>query len=177
MEKKVIWKGIECIGSCNAAVQVVPLGNITYWSTASSWTNRNKTLPQDGDTVVIEPGWNMVLDINTPNLTKITINGRLTFLNTTNIKMIAQTIFVYAGELIIGSQDYPYLYNAQILLEGGRFSTPFAFEGTVEGGNKILANVGTIQMYGRQRKYLFRLQQPAIYGANQFYIDSGLDLV
>jgi len=51
----------------------------------------------------------MVLDVNTPNLTKITINGRLTFLNTTNITMIAQTIFVYAGELVIGSKEYPYL--------------------------------------------------------------------
>lgn len=58
----------------------------------------------------------MVLDINTPNLNKITINGRLTFLNTTNITLTAQTIYVYAGELIIGSKDYPYIYNAQILL-------------------------------------------------------------
>ena len=82
---------------------VVPLGNITYWSDANSWLNRNKTLPKDGDSVVIESGWNMILDINTPNLTKITINGRLTFLNTTNITMTAGSIFVYAGELFIGS--------------------------------------------------------------------------
>ena len=82
---------------------VVPLGNITYWSDENSWLNRNKTLPKDGDSVVIESGWNMILDINTPNLTKITINGRLTFLNTTNITMTAGSIFVYAGELFIGS--------------------------------------------------------------------------
>jgi len=102
-------KGIQCIGACNPAVQVVPLGNITYWSNASSWTNRNKTVPKDGDSVVIESGWNMILDVNTPNLTKLIINGRLTFLNTTNITMISQIIYVYAGELIIGSKDYPYL--------------------------------------------------------------------
>jgi hypothetical protein len=84
-------------------VVIVPLGNITYWSDANSWLNRNKTLPKDGDSVVIESGWNMILDINTPNLTKITINGRLTFLNTTNITMTAGSIFVYAGELLIGS--------------------------------------------------------------------------
>jgi len=46
-------------------------------------------VPKDGDSVVIESGWNMILDVNTPNLTKITINGRLTFLNTTNITLIA----------------------------------------------------------------------------------------
>jgi len=61
---------------------------------------------------VIEAGWNMILDINTPNLTKLTINGRLTFLNTTNITITAASIMVYAGELIIGSKEYPYKYNA-----------------------------------------------------------------
>ena len=32
-------------------------------------------------------------------------------------------------------------------------------------------------MYGIQRKYLFRLQQPALRKSNTFYIDTGLDLV
>ena len=54
----------------------------------------------------------MILDINTPILNKLTINGRLTFLNTTNIKLTAYSIFVYAGELLIGSKDYPFIYNA-----------------------------------------------------------------
>lgn len=84
---------------------IVPVNNAnaTYWSNASSWTNRNNTLPKDGDSVVIESGWNMILDVNTPNLTKLTINGRLTFLNTTNITLTAGSVFVYSGELFIGS--------------------------------------------------------------------------
>jgi len=45
----------------------------------------------------------MVLDIDTPNLKKLTIIGRLTFLNTTNIKLSSNLVFVYGGELIIGS--------------------------------------------------------------------------
>jgi hypothetical protein len=53
--------------------------------------------------------------------------------------------------------QYPYIYNAKILLQGGRFSTPIAVEGNVDIGNKVLANTGTIKMYGIQRKYLFRL--------------------
>ena len=84
---------------------IVPVNNATatYWSNASSWTNRNNTLPKDGDSVVIESGWNMILDVNTPNLTKLTINGRFTFLNTTNITLTAGSVFVYSGELFIGS--------------------------------------------------------------------------
>ncbi len=84
---------------------IVPVNNAnaTYWSNASSWTNRNNTLPKDGDSVVIESGWNMILDVNTPNLTKLTIYGRLTFLNTTNITLTAGSVFVYSGELFIGS--------------------------------------------------------------------------
>jgi len=113
MKKQVVWKGIQCLGNCGQAVVVaVPLGNVTYWSNANSWKNRNNTLPKDGDSVVIEAGWNMILDVNTPNLTKLTINGRLTFLNTTNITITAGSIMVYAGELLIGSKEYPYKYNA-----------------------------------------------------------------
>jgi len=41
MDRKVIWKGIQCLGACNDAVVIVPLGNITYWSDPNSWTNRN----------------------------------------------------------------------------------------------------------------------------------------
>ena len=73
---------------------------------------------------------------------------------------------VQTGELLIGSKEYPYKYNAKILLQGGRFSAPIAVEGIVDIGNKVLANTGTIKMYGIQRKYLFRLQEPAAYGAN-----------
>jgi hypothetical protein len=32
-------------------------------------------------------------------------------------------------------------------------------------------------MFGKQRKYLFRLHQPAIYGSNKFYIETGQDLI
>lgn len=92
-DKKVLWKGIQCLNGCGQAVVVaVPLGNVTYWSNSSSWKNRNNTVPRDNDSVVIEAGWNMILDVNTASLAKLTINGRLTFLNTTNITLTAASI-------------------------------------------------------------------------------------
>ena len=50
----------------------------------------------------------MVLDIDTPKVKLLRINGRLTFLNTTNIHLQAKHIFVRAGELLIGSAEYPF---------------------------------------------------------------------
>jgi hypothetical protein len=48
------------------------------WNNALSW--EGKGIPQAGDDVVIEPTWNMLLDItNPPLLNSLTINGRLTF--------------------------------------------------------------------------------------------------
>jgi hypothetical protein len=38
-------------------------------------------IPVEGDEVEIIPGANMILDIETPALYSLTINGRLTFLN------------------------------------------------------------------------------------------------
>jgi hypothetical protein len=52
----------ECIGACFDGITDVVVENGTrYWSNATSWLNN--TLPVEGDDVVIESGWNMVLDL------------------------------------------------------------------------------------------------------------------
>jgi hypothetical protein len=71
--------------------------------------------------VVIEPGKNIILDIETPLLNLVVINGRLTFLDhTEKINLHAKQIYVRAGELLIGEEDKPYQGEAQITLYGKR---------------------------------------------------------
>lgn len=74
---------LECIpGVCALeAIEEVELeSGQRLWSNASSWSSGE--VPVDGDEVVIESGWNMVLDLEqTPLLKSLEINGRLTFLD------------------------------------------------------------------------------------------------
>jgi hypothetical protein len=89
--------------------------NVRYWSNLTSWETTGK-LPEEGEEVEIEPGWNMVLDIDTPVLAKLTINGRLSFLNDPedpkDLTLNAKLIYVRAGEFFIGNETLPYHGNA-----------------------------------------------------------------
>jgi hypothetical protein len=95
----------RCNGPCMEDITDVALEDkLRYWSDKTNWPN--ETLPVEGDEVHIEPGWNMILDIeNTPILKMIRINGRLTFKDDMNITLNAKHIFVRAGELVVGSDE------------------------------------------------------------------------
>jgi len=137
-----------------------------YWSIAKDWPNN--TLPKSGEDVEVQSGWNMIFDLNdsSPQYNRITINGMLTFKNdSTNndtIHLKANHIFVRAGSLHIGSKNHTYTKKAQITLFGKRDAEAMVYDNGVEAGNKIIANVGTINMYGMARKQkLTRLYEEA----------------
>jgi len=61
--------------------------------------------------VHIEPGMNVILDIETPELNLVVVNGRLSFLDRTDMTPVilkAKQVYVRAGELLIGEESMPY---------------------------------------------------------------------
>ena len=89
-----------------------------YWDVPRDWPNN--TVPKEGDDVHIEPGWTMVFNLNSssPVYKLVRVNGKLIFDNTTDTHLKAKHIFIRAGELHVGSAEYPYLKNARITLYG-----------------------------------------------------------
>ena len=78
-------------------------------------------MPVEGEDVEIMSGWNMLLDINeTPKLKTLSVNGRLSFVQKDDfdIHLMAERIFVRAGELIIGTEEEPFMSQAVITLLG-----------------------------------------------------------
>jgi hypothetical protein len=53
---------------------------------------------------------------DSPIYSTIVVNGNLTFLNTTDQHLRCKILFIRAGELHIGSSDYPYTKKATITL-------------------------------------------------------------
>lgn len=104
----MLIEGLKCLtGTCNSnVVEEVELEEGTrFWSDESTWPDG--VLPQEGDTVVIESGWNMILDIEeTPILDMLEINGRLTFIDEDfDITLNTKLLYVRAGELLIGTEE------------------------------------------------------------------------
>jgi hypothetical protein len=69
----------------------------------------------------------------------------------------AEQIFVYGGKLTIGTKLAPYTRKAQIILYGDYDSSFITMPGAVEAGNKMIANLGQIKMFGKVRSRMSRL--------------------
>ena len=142
----------RCVGPCLATVVSVATENKTrMWSDATQWPN--KTVPKEGDDVIIPPGQNWIFDlVESPLYNYIEINGVVTFKQDAAILHLrAKYVFIRAGELHIGNQTNPFPGNAKITLSGEMANQEIVIQNAVEAGNKILANVGLISIYGTHK--------------------------
>lgn len=115
------------------------------WSNATQWPNEQ--LPQDGDNVTIPFAWRITMDVDPPVLNYLLVNGILTFDQMRDNKLEAHYIWVKQGELNIGKQNTPYIYNAEIILHGEKGDRYLVLDPDASG-NKMLAATGKLAMYG-----------------------------
>ena len=85
----------------------------TRWSDRATWPDRK--VPRAGDKVTIAAGKEVILDVSPPPLNGLTINGKLSFADTTDLDLTTEWIMVH-GELAIGAEAAPYTHKATITL-------------------------------------------------------------
>ncbi|MGA8014165.1 MAG: G8 domain-containing protein [Candidatus Acidiferrales bacterium] len=83
------------------------------WSNPATWPDRK--LPRAGDTVTIEKGKDVLLDVSPPSLGGLRIDGKLSFSDKADIELTTESINVY-GELEIGTEARPHTRKATITL-------------------------------------------------------------
>ena len=165
--REMLVEGLKCLTGVCAQTEVVEVEleeGSRLWSDPANWPNEQ--LPQEGDDVIIESGWNMYLDIEeTPVLNSLEVNGRLTFLNDDfNITLKTKRLYVRAGELYIGTETEPFKNVAKITLVGNQDEETFALSPTLEVYNKNLVNVGKVAIYGKPVTSMSRLSQSVFAG-------------
>jgi hypothetical protein len=122
-----------------------------YWSDGSYWHSRGLDgLPQAGDDVIIPGGEHVVLDIDTPVLNRLTIEGSLQFSrDKARLELHAKYIFVLGGGLLrAGSSTSPHTGEIAITLHGSNNDLSVQ-----RWGSKVLAVMrgGKIQLHGKPR--------------------------
>ena len=94
----------------------------------------------------------MVFNLNpSPKFKLLRVNGRLTFENTTDTHLKCKHLFIRAGELHIGSEEYPMKQFARITLYGEKGAETIVYDNAIEAGNKNIANVGKLRVFGAPR--------------------------
>ena len=164
------------VGSCNppAPAPVEPEPEYRYWSEGSNWPGG--VLPAHNDSVIITPGWKMILDIEeTPIYHNLTVYGNLYFSDEVDTHLRTNMIFNRMGEIHIGSEAAPHTRNAKITLFGNTTDNDILiFDESLAGGHRIIANLNVMKMYGSKRTggYFTRLTQEARKGDTEIFVDT-----
>lgn len=173
------FKGFRCIGACNEDInETTVVGEEMLWSNPASWPSGE--IPKNEEDVTIDSGMNMIYDIEADdNIYRLVrVNGHLTFKNDLkNVTFHGKHIFVRAGELHIGNKTHPFLGNCTIKLHGEKDAKHIVYDNAIEAGNKLIANLNIMRIYGKQRSHHFsRLFKEAKKGDKEIHVDKGMDL-
>mmetsp|Transcript_41647 Transcript_41647/g.63630 ORF Transcript_41647/g.63630 Transcript_41647/m.63630 type:complete len:166 (-) Transcript_41647:2455-2952(-) len=148
-----------------------------FWDDPTHWPSGS--IPKEDDIVEIMSGWNMVYNLKEPSpiFKKIEINGKLTFTDDHDTHLRSKIIFVRAGSLEIGNETVPHKSKAEITLIGKQWDEALAISNDIFAGSKVLANIGTLKLYGTSRGGSFtRLMHPVDRTTKKFRVERGLDI-
>src|SRR5215468_1662213 len=141
----------------------------TKWSDAATWPNRK--VPVAGDKVTIDAGKEVVLDVSTPPLNGVTIDGKLSFANNKDVELTTEWIMLH-GELEIGTEKSPHTRKATITftdnVKGEDISGVGGTTNRVDRGIMLMG--GTLNLHGNQTNTWTKLSSTANAGATSIQV-------
>ena len=138
------------------AQEAVSSGN---WSDASTWSGG--VVPQAGGKVTIASGQIVLLDVSPPALNGLTINGKLSFSDASDLELTTEWIMVF-GELEIGTEANPFTHNATITLVDN-----VPGEQLMGMGDRgIMMSGGTLNLHGNRTNAWTKLSATAEAGSS-----------
>jgi len=114
------------------------------WSDSATWAD--KKVPGEGAIVTIDKGIDVVLDVNTPPLHGLNLNGKLSFADNKDVELTTEWIMLH-GTLEIGTEAKPYTRNATITLTN---NVPGEDIDTM-GDRGIMLMGGTLSLHGNRK--------------------------
>jgi len=135
----------------------------TNWSNPSTWPN--KKVPAAGDKVTIARNQSVVLDVNTPALAGLTIDGKLTFSNNADVELSTEWIMLH-GELEVGTEARPHTRKATITLTDNVKDE----EMMGMGDRGIMISGGTLNLHGDRKNTWTKLAATANAGATSIQV-------
>jgi hypothetical protein len=134
-------------GTAMYALSEVQFCYVDLWSSPFTWGGG--PIPQEGAFVVVQKHQTLVLDINTPVLSFLLIQGTLMFdgeAEDNQVELHSHGILIISGgSLIVGTEEEPFMSKTHIVLYGNALSTELPIY-----GSKVLAlRRGSIEMHGK----------------------------
>ncbi|KAM3142669.1 hypothetical protein pb186bvf_005328 [Paramecium bursaria] len=160
---------VQIDGNIAINKQVVQHGNL--WSDINTWGGY--AFPIDGDSVIVKQGQILIVDIVTPKLISLFIEGSLLFADNGRLNSLdAQYLILHQGSLIIGSKENPYQSQAAMILRGEHNDTQL-----IGFGNKVFGCYQcNLQIFGKPKKPVWTFLNKTIeIGENQLLLDESVN--
>src|SRR5499427_7019227 len=139
------------------------------WSDAATWSD--KKVPAAGALVTIGQGMDVVLDVSTPPLNGLTINGKLSFANNKDVELTTEWIMLH-GELEIGTEKAPHTRKATITFTNNVKDEDISGVGgtTDKVDRGIMLMGGTLNLHGNTTNTWTKLSSTANAGATSIQV-------
>ena len=139
------------------------------WSDPATWAD--KKVPAAGALVTIDKDMDVVLDVSTPPLHGLTINGKLSFANNKDLELTTEWIMVH-GELEIGTEKAPHTRKATITLtDNVKDEDISGMGGTNDRVDRgIMLMGGTLNLHGDRQNTWTKLARTAEAGSNSIEV-------
>jgi cell migration-inducing and hyaluronan-binding protein len=135
----------------------------TKWSDRATWPS--KKVPVAGDKVDIASGKEVILDVSPPALGGLTINGKLTFADKSDLELTTEWIMVH-GELEVGTEAKPFTHKATITLTDNVKNEQMMGM----GDRGIMLSGGTLNLHGTRTNTWTKLSKTAEAGSNSIEV-------
>ncbi len=146
-----------------SAVVEAAQAKATRWSDPATWPN--KKVPAAGEKVEIASGKEVILDVSTPALGGLTINGKLSFANTADVELTTEWVMLH-GELEVGTEAAPHTRKATITLTNNVKDE----EMMGMGDRGIMVSGGTLNLHGNLKNTWTKLASTAAAGATSIQV-------
>jgi len=142
------------------AAQAQGAGSVkpTNWSSPATWPN--KKVPAAGDKVEIASGKEVILDVSPPALGGLTVNGKLSFADKSDLELSTEWIMVH-GELEVGTEAKPFTHKATITLTDNVKNEQMMGM----GDRGIMLSGGTLNLHGNRANTWTKLAKTADAGS------------
>ncbi|MBN3294524.1 PKHL1 protein, partial [Polypterus senegalus] len=170
---------------------------ITLWSNTTFWltsAENNYAVPVDGSSVVIPRGWLVVIDIDIPTLSRLSIYGTLevptnmskyalwatnaTLPDNNNRTVIIRTTYLHIqdGTLLVGQPDEPFQGELQIIFRGNMMTPDWLLPEGFYLAAKVLEVLGTLDLHGKPHSiYRTKLAMTADAGSTSISLADAVD--
>ncbi len=163
LRKRLLQLSILAAACFSLNIQAQEAIKSGLWSDASTWADG--AVPAQGDVVTIAQGMDVVLDVSPPALNGMTISGKLSFADNSDLALSTEWIMVH-GELQIGTEAQPHTHNATITLTDNVKDEQLMGM----GDRGIMLSGGTLNLHGSRSNTWTKLSSTAAAGATSIEV-------